>query len=134
MWTVTATASTTTSSASVRQSAPPEPASPARARSRTAPRSAALSPHGARLNPPCRPCDPTGSGSTFAYGVLDTGYRFDLSKEEALSLAQRSIFAATYRDAYSGGTVRVYHIDEHGWKRMSETDSMDLYYKTKGVQ
>jgi 20S proteasome subunit beta 5 len=72
-----------------------------------------------------------GSGSTFAYGVLDTGYRFDLTKDEALSLAQRSIFAATYRDAYSGGTVRVYHIDEQGWKRMSETDSMELYYKFK---
>lgn len=72
-----------------------------------------------------------GSGSTFAYGVLDTGYRFDLTKDEALSLAQRSIFAATYRDAYSGGTVRVYHIDEQGWKRMSETDSMELFYKFK---
>jgi len=72
-----------------------------------------------------------GSGSTFAYGVLDTGYRYDLKKEEALDLAQRSIFAATYRDAYSGGTVRVYHIDEKGWTRVSETDSMELYFKFK---
>jgi len=123
-----------------------------------------------------------GSGSTFAYGVLDTGYRcaplppaplldaktsapllpgplpplspsspptpppthtarppaachrrprYDLKKEEALDLAQRSIFAATYRDAYSGGTVRVYHIDEKGWARVSETDSMELYFKFK---
>ena len=70
-----------------------------------------------------------GSGSTFAYGVLDTGYRYDLTKDEALALAQRSIFAATYRDAYSGGTVRVYHIDQKGWQRMSETDSMELYFK-----
>lgn len=72
-----------------------------------------------------------GSGSTFAYGVLDTGYRYDLTKEEAVELAQRAIFAATYRDAYSGGTVRVYHIDKDGWKRISETDSMDLYFKYK---
>lgn len=126
-----------------------------------------------------------GSGSTFAYGVLDTGYRcapaqlapdanpspppspsrprtqppvpslllnlprsslpsqletpaachrhcrYDLKKEEALDLAQRSIFAATYRDAYSGGTVRVYHIDKDGWTRVSETDSMELYFKFK---
>jgi len=70
-----------------------------------------------------------GSGSTFAYGVLDTGYRYDLTFDEAVSLGQRSIFAATYRDAYSGGTVRVYHIDKDGWKRISETDSMELYYK-----
>ena len=64
-----------------------------------------------------------GSGSTFAYGVLDTGYSYDLSTAEALELAERSIFAATYRDAYSGGTVRIYHIDADGWADR-ETDSM----------
>ena len=73
-----------------------------------------------------------GSGSTFAYGVLDSGYSYDLTKEAALDLAQRAIFAATYRDAYSGGTVRCYHIDENGWQRVSENDSMDLYFKFKG--
>ena len=57
--------------------------------------------------------------------------RFDLTKEEALDLAQRAIFAATYRDAYSGGTVRVYHIDEKGWARVTEADSMELYFKFK---
>ena len=72
-----------------------------------------------------------GSGSTFAYGVLDSGYSYDLEKPQALDLAQRAIFAATYRDAYSGGTVRVYHIDEKGWQRISETDSMELYFKFK---
>lgn len=70
-----------------------------------------------------------GSGSTFAYGVLDTGYRHDLSLDEAVDLAQRSIFAATHRDAYSGGTVRVYHIDAEGWHRVVETDSMDMYFR-----
>ena len=53
----------------------------------------------------------------------------ELETEAALSLAQRAIFAATYRDAYSGGTVRVYHIDKDGWTRVSETDSMELYFK-----
>merc|ERR1719171_383706 len=72
-----------------------------------------------------------GSGSPWAYGVLDTGYKYDLSRAEAIELAQHAIFAATYRDAYSGGTVRVYHIDEKGWTRVSETDSMDLYFKFK---
>jgi len=75
-----------------------------------------------------------GSGSTFAYGVLDTGYREDMSFDEAIELAQRSIFAATFRDAYSGGTVRVYHIDVNGWKRIQETDSMELYFKYKESQ
>jgi len=72
-----------------------------------------------------------GSGSTFAYGVLDTGYRYDLETEEAYDLARRAIFAATHRDAYSGGIVRVYHIDETGWHRMTEDDSMELYFKYK---
>jgi len=70
-----------------------------------------------------------GSGSTFAYGVLDTGYKWDLTSEEAWDLAEKAIFAATHRDAYSGGTVRVYHITEKGWERIRETDSMELYFR-----
>lgn len=46
-----------------------------------------------------------GSGSTYAYGVLDAGFRFDLSVEEAIDLGRRSIYHATFRDAYSGGVV-----------------------------
>ena len=46
-----------------------------------------------------------GSGSTFAYGVLDSGYRHDLSVQEAYDLGQRAIYHATHRDAYSGGVV-----------------------------
>ena len=61
--------------------------------------------------------------------MLDTGYRHDLTFDQACDLAQRAIFAATHRDAYSGGTVRIYHIDVDGWKRISETDSMELYFR-----
>ena len=46
-----------------------------------------------------------GSGSTYAYGVLDSGYRYDLSVEEARELGKRAIYHATHRDAYSGGVV-----------------------------
>ena len=46
-----------------------------------------------------------GSGSTYAYGVLDAGYRFDMSTEQAIDLGRRSIYHATHRDAYSGGVV-----------------------------
>jgi len=70
-----------------------------------------------------------GSGSTFAYGVLDTGYKYDLTTPEAFDLAERAIFAATHRDAYSGGTVRIYHITAAGWERIRETDSMELYFR-----
>ncbi|KAG9330194.1 hypothetical protein JZ751_026111, partial [Albula glossodonta] len=47
----------------------------------------------------------TGSGQAYAYGVMDSGYRYDLSVPEAYALAQRAIFHSTHRDAYSGGTV-----------------------------
>lgn len=57
-----------------------------------------------------------GSGSTFAYGVLDQGYRWDLTDEEAQELGRRSIYAAGHRDAYSGNTVNVYHVKEDGWE------------------
>jgi 20S proteasome subunit beta 5 len=46
-----------------------------------------------------------GSGSTYAYGILDAGYKYDLTAEEAIDLARRAIFHATFRDAYSGGHV-----------------------------
>lgn len=57
-----------------------------------------------------------GSGSTFAYGVLDQGYRWDLPDEEAQELGRRSIYAAGHRDAFSGNTVNLYHVKEHGWE------------------
>uniref|UniRef100_A0A3B3UNR6 Proteasome subunit beta n=1 Tax=Poecilia latipinna TaxID=48699 RepID=A0A3B3UNR6_9TELE len=43
-----------------------------------------------------------GSGSPYAYGVLDGGLSWSLSKEEAISLAREAVFRATHRDAYSG--------------------------------
>ena len=46
-----------------------------------------------------------GSGSVYAYGVLDSGYKWDLSVQDALDLGQKAIYHATFRDAYSGGVV-----------------------------
>jgi 20S proteasome alpha/beta subunit len=62
-----------------------------------------------------------GSGSTFAYGVIDSGYRTDLSVEEAYDLGERAIYHATHRDAYSGGVVNskynifFYHLVDFGY-------------------
>lgn len=47
-----------------------------------------------------------GSGSVYAFGVLDSGYHWDLEDNEAYELGRRSIYHATHRDAYSGGIVR----------------------------
>lgn len=46
-----------------------------------------------------------GSGSTYAYGVLDNAYRHEMSVNEASELARRAILQATHRDAMSGGFV-----------------------------
>ena len=58
-----------------------------------------------------------GSGSTYAYGVLDANYRYDMSVDEARELGRRAIYHATHRDAYSGGTVNcmcvIYHMLRH---------------------
>ena len=61
-----------------------------------------------------------GSGSTFAYGVLDQGYSWDLSDEDAQELGRRSIYAAGHRDAFSGNTINLYHVKEDGWKFIGE--------------
>jgi hypothetical protein len=62
-----------------------------------------------------------GSGSTFAYGVLDQGYRWDLTDEEAQELGRRSIYAAGHRDAFSGNSCNLYHVKEDGWKFIGES-------------
>ena len=70
-----------------------------------------------------------GSGSLFAYGVLDQGYKWDLSVEEACELGRRAIYHATFRDAFSGGTISVYHVSEKGWTKMSGTDVGELHFE-----
>ncbi|XP_028138623.1 proteasome subunit beta type-5 [Diabrotica virgifera virgifera] len=70
-----------------------------------------------------------GSGSIYAFGVLDSGYKWDLTDEEAYDLGRRSIYHATHRDAYSGGIVRVYHMKETGWVHIDNNDCNDLHYK-----
>lgn len=71
-----------------------------------------------------------GSGSMYAYGVLDSGYKPDMTEEEAIELGRRAIFHATHRDAYSGGIINVYLIQSAGWTKISSTDMDQLvsYY------
>ncbi|GAA98585.1 uncharacterized protein L969DRAFT_75916 [Mixia osmundae IAM 14324] len=69
-----------------------------------------------------------GSGSTFAYGVLDQGYKWDLTDEEAYDLGARSIYAAMHRDAFSGNSLNMYHVKEDGWLRFPNVDFNKLHY------
>ncbi|MBA0760179.1 hypothetical protein Gotri_022941 [Gossypium trilobum] len=96
-----------------------------------------------------------GSGSPYAYGVLDNGYhglhemihqlkklhvvgqqaaklscyRHDMSVEEAAELARRAIYHATFRDGASGGVASVYYVGPNGWKKLSGDDVGELHYK-----
>ncbi|POM85107.1 Proteasome subunit family protein [Cryptosporidium meleagridis] len=70
-----------------------------------------------------------GSGSLYAYGVLDSGYRYDLTDEEAIDLGKRAIVIATNRDGGSGGLVRVYQINKNGIiKHVPGEDVSELHY------
>uniref|UniRef100_A0A8C2SBX9 Proteasome subunit beta type-8 n=1 Tax=Capra hircus TaxID=9925 RepID=A0A8C2SBX9_CAPHI len=71
----------------------------------------------------------TGSGNSHAYGVMDSGYRPDLSIEEAYDLGRRAIVHATHRDSYSGGVVNMYHMKEDGWVKVESTDVSDLMHQ-----
>ncbi|OCU01270.1 proteasome subunit beta type-11 [Xenopus laevis] len=70
-----------------------------------------------------------GSGSPYAYSVIDDGYRVDMEEEEARQLARRAVCHAGRRDAYSGGSVDVYWIREGGCERDPREDLVQLYEK-----
>ena len=59
-----------------------------------------------------------GSGATYAYGVLDGGWRYDLTDDEAIDLGMRAIYHATHRDAMSGGINNLYLVKADGWRRV----------------
>ncbi|KAJ7957592.1 Proteasome subunit beta [Quillaja saponaria] len=69
-----------------------------------------------------------GSGSPYAYGVLDSGYHCAMSIEEAAELARKAFFHARFRDGAGGGVASVYHVGPNGWKGLSGDDVGDLPY------
>jgi 20S proteasome subunit beta 5 len=70
-----------------------------------------------------------GSGSTYAYGILDSKYRYDMTREEAITLGREAIYHATHRDAGSGGVVRVYNIVKGGWEKIIDGEDVnEIHY------
>jgi len=62
----------------------------------------------------------TGSGSPFAYGVLEAEFKENMSNEEAISLIIKAIKAAIERDIGSGGKkIQVAVIDKNGFKELT---------------
>jgi 20S proteasome subunit beta 5 len=71
-----------------------------------------------------------GSGSTYAYGILDSEYTFDMTVEQAVLLGKKAIYHATHRDAYSGGYINVYCITHEGWKQYYRGDMNEVHDET----
>ncbi|OWK49854.1 Proteasome subunit beta type-5 [Lonchura striata] len=68
-----------------------------------------------------------GSGASYAFGVLDRGLaEAPGSEAAACGLARRAVYQAARRDAYSGGSVRVFHVGPQGWREVSHDDVADL--------
>lgn len=68
-----------------------------------------------------------GSGEEYARAILETGYRPDLSEDDACALATTAIYHACRRDIHSGGFVRLYKINRDGWRQVSSRDVKDIY-------
>ena len=71
----------------------------------------------------------TGSGSLHASTVIKVAYRSDISRDEAIDLAARSLWEAADADSATGGpdALRgiypvVASIDEDGWHRVSDDE------------
>jgi len=62
----------------------------------------------------------TGSGSPFAYGVLEAEFRENMTTEETIALIIKAIKVAIERDIGSGGKeIQIAVIDKNGFKELS---------------
>ncbi len=64
----------------------------------------------------------SGSGSVMAYGVLETLYKKDLSVDEGVKLAAKSINAAVQRDIASGNGINIVTVTKDGVKNVLSKD------------
>ncbi|KAG8596205.1 hypothetical protein GDO81_001771 [Engystomops pustulosus] len=87
--------------------------------------------NGTRL---CSDIISVGSGSPYAYSIIDEGYRPGMEEEEARQLARRAVCHAGRRDAYSGGFVDVYWVRERGCEKDPREDQVQLYKKLEEEQ
>ena len=71
----------------------------------------------------------TGSGSTFAYGVLEDRFHEDITVEEAKEVALRAIKAATERDTYSGNGFLVAEVTKDGYKMLEKEEVESIIEK-----
>lgn len=86
---------------------------------KTGPKLYSLDPSGSYIDDTCTS---TGSGSPYAFGVLEDRYNEDLTVDEGRFVAIRAITAAMERDVYSGNGYRLATITEDGMKIYSKEE------------
>ncbi len=72
-----------------------------------------------------------GSGSPYAYGVLEDHYRKGMSEEDAISLAIRALNAAMRRDSASGDGYAVAVINKDGFRELGPEETLERATKMK---
>jgi proteasome beta subunit len=74
----------------------------------------------------------TGSGSPFVYGVLEDGYRENMSVDDGVELAIRAISTSLQRDAATGNGIDVVTITpDAGYVEMEEEEVQKIIKKIK---
>jgi proteasome beta subunit len=63
-----------------------------------------------------------GSGSTFAYGILEEGYSRDMSTSDGIDLALRGLTVAMRRDSASGDGYLVHVISTKEYRELSDDE------------
>lgn len=68
----------------------------------------------------------TGSGSPISYGVLEGGYREDLTLEEAKRLAYKALNAAIERNPHTGDGIDIAIITNEGFRMLTQDEVSEL--------
>jgi len=68
----------------------------------------------------------TGSGSPFAYGVLEDRYREESTIDEMLPVVVKAVDSAMKRDVASGDNFDVAVVTSQGYKEFSDEEKMAL--------
>jgi proteasome beta subunit len=63
-----------------------------------------------------------GSGSLFAYGVLEDNYEKGMSMDQTVDLAMRALNAAMKRDSASGDGMAIIIITKDGYKELNDDE------------
>ena len=74
----------------------------------------------------------TGSGSPMAYGVLEDRFRPDMSEDEAIEIAVRSLKSAMKRDSGSGEGIQIVVITRDRYEVLGE-EALKKYHAKNNV-